>query len=391
MEQNNSSAGGQKENYATANFQPGANNMGQNTGRNSYFTPQYILPPEMQAKKDLKTATTSVGLLLIMFTALQLAVPTFYSLICGLFGNRVPSSGSVEYQLFYVIFYFITFFFPTLMYIVIKKVRGEKLFSIFSSKPKTDEHKIELKASRLRDYICLSFFTLATTYAGMYISNYIEAFVNSFGFGTNMELFIVEYDNLTAKLINAFVVCIMAPIFEELLFRGAILHSLRRFGDTFAIVCSAIVFGIMHGNIQQLPHALIGGLIFGYIVVKRGNLISSIILHFVNNVSVTILDFALDQEYFRQNEVLSLAIQYILIAITMLVSIFLLWYYLKKEPYRLDADIETSAGKKADAFLPGLTSYKIFFSNVFVILFIIYSFINVCFTLAPISLTEMVA
>lgn len=370
----------ENKDYAADGLRPGANNINPNAS----YVPQYILPPQMQAKKDLKSAVLPIGIILFSLLVLQMAVPYLYMFVLLAFGNSMPASGSVEYQLFYMSFYLIAFLTPSLIYIIFKKLHGEKSFNLLPSKQNE-----ELKSSRLRDYICLSFFTLATTYAGMYISTYIENFINSFGLQTNMELFTIEYDNLTARIINAIIVCVMAPVFEELLFRGAILHALRRFGDTFAIVCSAVVFGLMHGNIHQIPHAVIGGLIFGYIVVKRGSLISSMILHFINNFFVTAFDFILSAEYFSNNETANITVQYIFIIAVMLISVLLLWYYLRKETYKLDADIETEQGKKADAFLPGLTSYRIFFSNPLIIIFIIGCFVTLCATLTPIDLTEL--
>lgn len=91
-------------------------------------------------------------------------------------------------------------------------------------------------------------------------------------------------------------ICICAPIFEEIFYRRIILGSLRRYGDTFAIVISAILFGIMHGNFSQFFYAFALGLIYGYIVVRSNSIIPAIILHALNN---SISTFAL---YISSNE-----------------------------------------------------------------------------------------
>ena len=41
---------------------------------------------------------------------------------------------------------------------------------------------------------------------------------------------------------------ILAPVAEELMFRGWILRSLRPYGKRFAVLGSAVLFGIFHGN-----------------------------------------------------------------------------------------------------------------------------------------------
>lgn len=84
-------------------------------------------------------------------------------------------------------------------------------------------------------------------------------------------------------IIYTIFVCIAAPVVEELLFRGAILKSLLPYGSKFAIIISSVIFGFVHGNFQQIPFALLAGLVFGYVAVKTDSLFYTIILHIINN------------------------------------------------------------------------------------------------------------
>lgn len=76
--------------------------------------------------------------------------------------------------------------------------------------------------------------------------------------------------------------CIAAPICEELVFRGAIMHSLARFSGNFAIFMSALLFSLYHGSLSQIPHTFLAGLLFGY-VAWRYSLKWSILLHLLSN------------------------------------------------------------------------------------------------------------
>lgn len=76
---------------------------------------------------------------------------------------------------------------------------------------------------------------------------------------------------------------VVPPLVEELMFRGAVLQSLRRFGDGFAVLGSALIFGMMHGNFTQTVFAFIAGLAMGYAAVKAESLLPSILIHFTNN------------------------------------------------------------------------------------------------------------
>ena len=87
---------------------------------------------------------------------------------------------------------------------------------------------------------------------------------------------------------------VIPALVEELVFRGAVLHGLRRFGDGFAIVGSAFLFGMFHGNLVQLPFAFFCGLALAFVVVKTGNLWVSVAIHFLNNglsAAITLLQW----------------------------------------------------------------------------------------------------
>lgn len=76
---------------------------------------------------------------------------------------------------------------------------------------------------------------------------------------------------------------IAAPIAEEVLFRGYILRSLRPYGKRFAILGSAILFGLFHGNLLQTPYAILVGLVLGYVTVEY-SIGWAVLLHMFNNL-----------------------------------------------------------------------------------------------------------
>ncbi len=78
-------------------------------------------------------------------------------------------------------------------------------------------------------------------------------------------------------------ITILAPITEELLFRGLILRTLQPYGKRFAIFASAVVFGLLHGNVIQIPFAFLTGLVLGYVTVEY-SLAWAIVLHMFNNL-----------------------------------------------------------------------------------------------------------
>ncbi len=84
-------------------------------------------------------------------------------------------------------------------------------------------------------------------------------------------------------LVYFLLLCIVAPVFEELVFRGIIFASIRPYGKGFAIVVSSLLFGLLHSNISQFVYAVTFGLVLATVREKTGNLKSVILLHFMNN------------------------------------------------------------------------------------------------------------
>ena len=85
--------------------------------------------------------------------------------------------------------------------------------------------------------------------------------------------------------INFLCVSIFAPFFEEWLCRGMVLRGLldRGVRPVWAILFSAVFFGLIHLNIWQMVPAIILGLIFGYVYWKTRSLKLTMLMHFTNN------------------------------------------------------------------------------------------------------------
>ena len=77
--------------------------------------------------------------------------------------------------------------------------------------------------------------------------------------------------------------CLLAPVTEELLFRGLIQRTLLPYGKKLAILGSAFLFGMMHGNILQTPFAFAVGLVLGYVATEY-SIAWAMVLHMINNL-----------------------------------------------------------------------------------------------------------
>ncbi|WP_419748896.1 lysostaphin resistance A-like protein [Clostridium perfringens] len=103
---------------------------------------------------------------------------------------------------------------------------------------------------------------------------------------SSLESFIEHDEIFNANPILAFIsVAILAPIVEEIIFRGIIFNEAAKYkGGAFPIIISALLFGLAHMQPIQIVYAFIVGLIFGFVYSKTHSLPIVMFLHMLNNL-----------------------------------------------------------------------------------------------------------
>ncbi len=113
-------------------------------------------------------------------------------------------------------------------------------------------------------------------------SSYITYFISLFGY----ELQAPDIEMPGGALgfvITMLRVCILTAVVEEYCLRGHIMGNLRYYGDTFAVVMSAGIFALMHGNLIQVPFAMLSGIALGIFTVKSNSIWPAVVAHGINN------------------------------------------------------------------------------------------------------------
>lgn len=110
------------------------------------------------------------------------------------------------------------------------------------------------------------------------------------------QALIEQYDALMETLLGGnvllslFVTVILAPLAEELLFRGVTLRKATKIMPFFlANLLQAVLFGIYHGNLIQGVYAFALGLMLGYVAEYFHSIWASILLHAFVNGSAEVL------------------------------------------------------------------------------------------------------
>ncbi len=89
--------------------------------------------------------------------------------------------------------------------------------------------------------------------------------------------------------ISAIYIVLLAPPFEEFLFRKLICDRTIKYGQGTAVVVSGLIFGLFHGNFNQFFYAFALGCFLAYIYVRTGTIKYSTILHMMVNFVGSVL------------------------------------------------------------------------------------------------------
>jgi membrane protease YdiL (CAAX protease family) len=131
-------------------------------------------------------------------------------------------------------------------------------------------------------------------YAGNLIGTLVTALIQ-LGIGTEAVNPIVSYVTEDSLVLKVLVMVILAPIIEEYLCRKQIIDRLRPYGEKLAVLISALIFSLFHGNLSQMFYAFALGLAFGYIYLKTGKLRYSTALHMcINFLGSVVSTFVMD-------------------------------------------------------------------------------------------------
>jgi membrane protease YdiL (CAAX protease family) len=137
-----------------------------------------------------------------------------------------------------------------------------------------------LRAAPLRHAIAMAFIAVVAflafeiTYTGIFDPKNPQKIVEDLG-----------ADESTALLVcGAIAVIVVAPIAEELLFRGFLFRVLRlRMGFWLAAGIDGVLFGLVHGSLVILPILAVLGVALCWVYERTGSLFPCIAMHALNN------------------------------------------------------------------------------------------------------------
>lgn len=295
------------------------------------------LATKYHEKKALKRTALSIGLSIIIYFASSFILG---SVLAFFTGQLLTLAKTVEvYDIIYEAYVGISYLLPMLLAFI----------------PIVLLVRIPLKVALpfKRTPIAVATPAAMATLGCSTIAVFIASFLLSLFQSSGLEYDVPQPDvpqTIVGKLMYLFIISVLPAVFEEFLFRGYILQSLRRFGDVFAIIISSLIFALFHGNFAQLPNAFVMGVAFAFIAVRTGSLATGMVIHFINNSVIAVLDIFLfsnlDEMTSGMLTLIYLAVYFLfgVIGFIILLTKFPKFFQIKKSSSPL------SAGERAKAF-----------------------------------------
>ena len=269
----------------------------------------------------MKNKETALGRALILHFLLSIAV----SLIL----TALPQSGTMR-QIYTLIFTAVRYLIPIAYY------RSASSYTPFLS-PIGEGKTVKKQHSVLRSAATLIFSVTVTVIALNTVGALGDVFLSLFGESSSAAAVITKNSAVFVFIKSV----IFASFFEEMLFRGAVLHALQDRKASVRVVISATMFALMHGNVQQFFYAFTAGAVISLFAVAHSSLALATVMHLGANLTTFILSLlkgTLSESLFNKVSILTLALR-ILLAVLSAVP-----YFLTRDKAKTDKD-----GEKNDA------------------------------------------
>jgi uncharacterized protein len=146
---------------------------------------------------------------------------------------------------------------------------------------------------------------------------------------------VIDRLGMGSSIISFLFIGILAPISEELIFRGIILQKCKRIMPfMFANLVQALIFGIYHMNVIQGIYSFAFGLLLGALLTKYKTILLPILLHSSLNIGGILLDYITAD--------ITIEVQPILVIIIFIVSLICLCFCVKRLIFNDGKGVEQS-------------------------------------------------
>ncbi len=221
-------------------------------------------------EKEYKKLVGKIGLTMIFFIVLINVLSVIAAVIVEIFAPFMSEMGATVIEgILNIIVYLASFMLPV------------GFFHLLYGKKHPRDMFLQVSLPGKMTFIYV-FAGISVILAAAYINSYLISFFDFSRFSDE----VLWESNLSSSynIVLLFISTALVPAFcEEFLFRGMVLSNLLPYGKANAIIISAVLFGLMHQNAQQIFYATVAGIVLGYVYVVTKSIWVTTLMHFFNN------------------------------------------------------------------------------------------------------------
>ena len=233
-----------------------------------------IIDRTKDARKRYSRVLTSAGLMILIYEAI-------FSVISAVLAIIVP-----EFEMSTV--------YMTVASFILVDALGYTLIFLFTKK--LGKTKIEKRKLGAKTFFCAIIVVLGLTQIFALVGNGVSALLDKIPWISTVDIINDEYADEPLWSMLVFGV-ILAPLFEELIFRKTFCDHLVEFGELPTIIVSAVAFGLFHQNFYQFFFTVATGAVLAWLYVKSGKIILPVAAHMIMNFIGGFLPTALNCFY----------------------------------------------------------------------------------------------
>lgn len=235
----------------------------------------------MKPKTDFFNATLTYFVLIVLFVLVRI------STALDLFSFLGSAKSYLLNGLIQIGFMFLI---PLFMFTLLSKQKFKQTFKDFRF------NKINLKSI----FICIGIGVLVFI-LNIAVSSFFSFILQLFGYQYSSGVGTSSGYPVWLFFVSLIITAVLPGFCEEVAHRGLLLRGFKDLGMKKAILLSALLFGLMHLNIEQFFYASLIGALLGFLTVTTNSIFPAMIVHFMNNGISVYLDFADANDLFLGN------------------------------------------------------------------------------------------
>ncbi len=322
--------------------------------------------------EQYRRTCTRIGIIVLLNTLLLQVLSTIALLFSQIKKSAVrnfASAHSIDPDDFYYAFeqtlslaaYLVSFLIPVFVFMILSRKDGR------------EPMRLEVRLEPKTPLVIVA--SIGAVLAAAYLNSMMVSFIDFSSILTSEPL------DTPVKILLSFIsIAIVPAVAEEFLFRGCVLSNLLPYGKTTALITSALLFSLMHGNFAQFFYTFVAGIVLGAVYIETGSIWTSTFIHLFNNFYSIIQQVVYDRDPGEHTNILLFSVDVMLLLASLAIVGWLLYNRVKKSTHTEFAiptkRFELERGEAVQGFFRPVMITHVVLSLLFAAMIVLLALLN---------------